>query len=412
MERLMSIGSSSRDGIGSKLINFGVNAGYTFGTVSEIIAEEVAMIGITAGLAATGVGIPGAVATGTAAAARSAYNVGRLGKAFKGLSDAFRAAKKIENARSIFNTAKGVGKAADYLLPFQNTRQLLTKAGRAGAKFDTLDDMAKVSKGFGSFYKDLVQINAVTSEAKLEGGFAQNDVVNRLYEDFRKQNGRDPNDTEAKAIYNQGKEAGYLSAQMNSVGIYVSNKILLDRLFKGVPGMGKLDDVARRKVKGTPVYTGNWAKKDGTWEIVSGVKKFGKAGYYKQTFNPKNLAKGGLGYLSANLMEGTQELYQEAVSKGVTDYYVETFNQPSRAGSAEFYTKMKGGLASQFSEQGLDTFLSGFFMAGPVSAVQSAFFKGVDYARIGQLKLKDKQFKADPKNAGKPSPYESQLNQE
>ena len=412
MERIMSVGSSSRDGIGAKLINFGVNAGYTLGTVGEIIAEEALLWGVTAGLTASGVGIPAAAGTGAVATARTAYNITRLSKAFKGLSDTFRAAKKIETARDIFNSAKGIGKAADYLLPFQNTRELLTKAGRAGAKWDTLDNMAKVSKGFGSFYKDLVQINAVTSEAKLEGGFAQNDVVNRLYEDFRKQNGRDPNEGEASAIYNQAREAGYLSAQMNSVGIYVSNKILLDRLFKGIPGMGRLDDVARRKVKGNLVYTGNWAKKDGVWEAVSGVKKFGKSGYYKQTFNPKNLAKGSLGYLSANLMEGTQEVYQEAIAKGITDYYVETFNQPSRAGNAEFYAKMKGGLASQFSEQGLETFLSGFLMAGPVTAVQSAFYKGIDYARIGQLKLKDKQFKADPKNAGKPSPYEAQLNQE
>ncbi len=412
MERIMSVGSSSRDGIGAKLINFGVNTGYVLGTVSEIIAEEVALAAITAGLAASGVGAPAAVGTGAALVARTGYNAVRLGKAFKGLSDTFKIAKKIETARDIFNSAKGIGKVVDYMLPFQNTRQLLTKTGRAGAKWDTLEDMARVSKGFGAFYKDLVEINAVTSEAKLEGGFAQNEVVNKLYEQFRKDNGRDPNEQEASAIYNQAREAGYLSSQMNAVGIYVSNKILLNRLFKRIPGMNALDDVARRKVKGTPIYTGNWAKKDGTWEIVSGVKKFGKAGYYKQAFNPKNLAKGGLGYLSANLMEGTQEVYQEAIGKGITDYYIETYNQPSRVGNAEFYAKMKGGLASQFSDRGLETFLSGFLMAGPVTAAQSAFYKGVDYARIAQLKLKDKQFKADPKNAGKTSPFEAQLNQE
>ena len=404
MERLMSIGSSSREGFGAKVVNFGVNAGYTFGTVSEIIAEELALAGatvLTGGLAAPVLGV------------RTAMNFGRLGKAAKGLYDTFKLATKIDNARQIWNASKGLktlGKIGEAIMPFQNTVSTVRKGLKAG---DTIGDMAKSAKTFGAFYRDLREINAVTSEAKLEGGTTQNDVTNRIYAEFRTNKKRDPNEQEAQLIFNQAREAGYLSSQMNAAGIYVSNKIVLNRLLKGVPGMGVLDKVARRKAKGTILFDANWAKLGkNPYEVVKGMKKFGKAAYYKQTFNPKNLAKGGLGYLSANLMEGVQEVYQEAIAKGISDYYVNTYNQPSRASSAEFYTKMKEGFKSQYSAQGLETFFSGFLMAGPISGAQTALFKGFDYARLAKLKNQSKAFAADPKNEGKENPFDKQLKEE
>jgi hypothetical protein len=404
MERLMSIGSSSREGFGAKVVNFGVNAGYTFGTVSEIIAEELALAAatvLTGGLAAPAAGV------------RTAMNFGRVGKAAKGLYDTFKLATKIDNARQIWNASKGLktlGKIGEAVMPFQNTVSTVRKGLKAG---DTIGDMAKSAKTFGAFYRDLREINAVTSEAKLEGGTTQNDVTNRIYAEFRTKNKRDPNEQEAQLIFNQAREAGYLSSQMNAAGIYVSNKIVLNRLLKGIPGMGVLDKVARRKVKGTILFDANWAKLGkNPYEAVKGMKKFGKAAYYKQTFNPKNLAKGGLGYLSANLMEGVQEVYQESIAKGISDYYVNTYNQPSRASSAEFYTKMKEGFKSQYSAQGLETFFSGFLMAGPISGAQTALFKGFDYARLAKLKNQSKAFAADPKNEGKENPFDKQLKEE
>lgn len=403
MERLMSIGMSNREGFGAKVVNFGVNMGYTYGVVGEILAEEAAL---ALGTYLTGGGLGGV------AALRTGMNVGRIAKAFEG----FKAISTISKAREIWNSSKalqGVGKLASHLAPLENTRALFTTAGKATAKWGELTDMAKVSKSFGAFYRDLREINAVTSEARLEGGGIQSGVTNQLIADFKKDKGRDPNDQEAEAIFRQAHQAGVTGSLMNSAGIYLSNKVVLDRALKGIPGMEALGQGATRKIRGSFLLNKAWkaAGKD-PYELVKGVKQLGKAAFYKQTFNPKNLVKGGLGYMSANLMEGAQEVYQEAVANGLTDYYVSTYNDPSRAGSAEFRTKLLHGLKSQASEQGVETFLSGFLMAGPMSGMQSAFYGAVDMVKAKKLKKDAAAFAENPENAGKENPYQRELDKQ
>lgn len=396
MERLMSIGSSSREGFGAKVINFGVNAGYTYGVMSEILAEELALIGATA---LTGGG------AGGVAAVRTGVNIGRAFKALKMLT-------KVDDARQAWRLAKTAGSGLKNFLPLSQTTSLLTKTGRAAAKWDSLDNMAKVTKSFGAFYRDLREINAVTSEAKLEGGMVQNNVTNELMAQFRKDNGREPTLAEAQGIAGQASKAGYLASQTNMAGIYVSNKIVLDRALKGLPGLHNLERAATRS-KAAFIFNKNWKElaKD-PYSMVRGARKLITPGYYKQVFNPKNLGKGGLNYLSANLMEGTQEVYQEAVAKGITDYFVSTYNNPNLAGSGYFRTMMESGLKAQNSEQGLETFLSGFLMAGPISMTQSAFYKGYDAVRMKKLKNQAQKFSADPANAGKENPYQAQIDRE
>ena len=403
MERLMSIGMSNREGFGAKVVNFGVNMGYTYGVVGEILAEEAAL---ALGTYLTGGGLGGV------AALRTGMNVGRIAKAFEG----FKAISTISKARELWNSSKalqGVGKLASHLAPLENTRALFTTAGKATAKWGELTDMAKVSKSFGAFYRDLREINAVTSEARLEGGGIQSGVTNQLIADFKKDKGRDPNDQEAEAIFRQAHQAGVTGSLMNSAGIYLSNKVVLDRALKGIPGMEALGQGATRKIRGSFLLNKAWkaAGKD-PYELVKGVKQLGKAAFYKQTFNPKNLVKGGLGYMSANLMEGAQEVYQEAVANGLTDYYVSTYNDPSRAGSAEFRTKLLHGLKSQASEQGVETFLSGFLMAGPMSGMQSAFYGAVDMVKAKKLKKDAAAFAENPENAGKENPYQRELDKQ
>ena len=400
MERLMSIGSSSREGFGAKAINFGVNAGYTYGVMSEILAEEVALF-----FAGTLGAIPSGGAATVAAAARTGTNIGRAWKALRLLT-------KVDDARQAWRVAKTVASGAREFLPLSQTTALLTKTGKAAAKWDSLDNMAKASKAFGTFYRDLREINAVTSEAKMEGGTAKNNVANTLMAQFRKDNGREPTLAEAQGIAAQANKAGYLASQTNMAGIYVSNKIVLDRALKGIPGLKSLEKAAG-KSKATFIFNKDW-KKLGVdpHSMLKGASKFTKRAYYKHVFNPKNLGKGGLNYLSANLMEGTQEVYQEAVGKGITDYFVNTYNNPNLAGSGYFRTMMESGLKSQASAQGLETFLSGFLMAGPMTMTQSAFYKGYDAVRMKKLKNQAQKFTADPANAGKENPYQTQIDRE
>jgi len=90
--------------------------------------------------------------------------------------------------------------------------------------------------------------------------------------------------------------------------------------------------------------------------MVRGAKKLVTPGYYKQVFNPKNLGKGGFNYLSANLMEGTQEVYQEATAEAMKNYYLNTYASPERAGSAFFMSSIGDGFESMASGKGAEVY--------------------------------------------------------
>jgi hypothetical protein len=402
MERRMSIASSSRDTFGGKAVNFLSNVPYTLGVIGEIYAEEAALM-----LASRIPGMQGL------AAAKTGQNILRGGLAFERLFNTFRAGNKIDNAKQAWDASKTLGNFAKNWLPFQNTADLFRDSGRAAANMDKLTDLAAGYKTFGAFYRDLREINLVTAEAKLEGGFVQNDVANTLIGDFRKKNGRDPNDMESEAIYAQARKAGYTAGFLNTGGIYISNKVVLERALKGLPFIDEVEHLAGKGIKnGKLVKNLDW-KTSGKnpWEVISGVGSGVKAlgnKYYRQQL-VKNAPKNGMRFLSANVMEGIQEMYQEGTAKGVSDYYTQTYLNPSKVGKAQVLSSLQTGVKSQLSGEGLEVFLSGFLMAGPIQAVQSSVHGVYNMGQLARLKMQDKAFKADPANAGKTSPYEKYL---
>ena len=396
MERYMNIASSTREGFGAKALNFGSNTAYTVGIIGTIVAEEFAL----AGAAATGVGAP-------AAAAKTGSNILKLGKALGRLSDIFSINKDLSKAKQIWDTT---GKVSRAILPFQNTADLFRTAQRAEMGWDKMTDFAKGFKSFGAFYRDLREINLVTSEAKLEGGFVQNDVAKELTAQFRRENGRDPEGDEIKRIYDQARKAGFTTSYANMAGIYASNKVVLDRLLKGIPGAGALEHSASKSVRGSIVKNTDWLKTGkNPYEVLYGLKKFGNKEWLKQGI--KNAPKSGLRFMTANLMEGTQELYQEATAEAMKKYYVDTYNDPSKVHPAFMSEAINHGLKSQLSSQGLETFLSGFLMAGPIQIAGLALTKSGQYANMLNLKRQEKAFANDPKNAGKENPYTKKLNE-
>ena len=396
MERYMNIGSSSREGFGAKALNFGVNSAYTVGIIGSILTEEAVLFAASR--------IPGMQGL---AAAGTAKNMLTLGKAFNRLYDVFKAGSEINQAKKVWN---GVGKVSRAVLPFQNTADLFRTAQRAEMGWDKMNDFAKAYKSFGSFYRDLREINLVTSEAKLEGGFVQNDVANELIKQFREKENRDPNDKESADIYDQALKAGFKTSYANIAGIYASNKVVLNKLLKGIPGAASLEHAASKSVRGTIVKNSNWLKTGkNPYEVVYGLKKFGNAEWLKQA--TKALPLSGARYMTANIMEGTQEVYQEAVAEAMKKYYIDTFNDPSRAHQGFMMEALNHGLKSQFSDQGLEVFLSGFLMAGPIQIAGLSMTKAGQYTNMLNLKRQEKAFANDPNNAGKDNPYTKKLNE-
>ena len=388
MNRRMAIASSSRGGVGGFLTNQMANSAYSIGVMSEVILEELAL---AAGTAATeGLALPAALArTGQnlnklfklgdfATDAAKLANAGQTVQQAASTGTAINAVSDISSARKFWNGLKSNTTAvASFLNPLNNTTDAV-KAFKSSEKgFAKITDFAANSGTFGAFFREAQQLNAALAESRLEGGFVQNDTLNNLLAEHYKTNAAPPTDKEAQAIVDQAKAAGISTTYLNAPAILYSNKIVFDKLFGGYRGFKEgpnpLGTMVRNygAKKGEKAFHGFFdrgsVKEWGTLFKSGGIARQ----YVKNGFRPSNIARNGLRYLSANLTEGFQEVYQEGVSKAMTDYYTDTFGGVERAGTAEFMNALGKGMASQFSGQGVETFLSGFLMGGLVQGPQT-----------------------------------------
>jgi hypothetical protein len=377
MEKAMSIANSSRGGTGAFFTNLVGNFAYTAGILTEILLEEVALMGVSF---ATGGGASGF------AAAKTGQNVFRLGneiskvldyvKGVKSLKQTVHTLRDVSTARNFFAGAKafgaGAGRAAlDFFNPLEQTTDYIRGFNQL-KHVDKLSDAAMLRKGFGAFYRDMRMINAAFDEAKLEGGFVQKDQFDKLMHEYYQQNGRIP-DAEsdaAKEIYQNAKTAGDKTTLANIPAILYSNKLVLDKALKGF-------NFTRLQTAGKIILKNNDWKKLGTDAYKAYERGLGlltKRAFYKQA----GLAGTGglLRYGAANYIEGVQELYQEGVSVAIKDYYSSIYKNPQLAGNKEIMLKAFGaGVESQMSAQGLDVFLSGLLMGGLSQVTQKVVFE-------------------------------------
>lgn len=415
-EDAVRIGSSSRGGFGAGLNNFVLNSGYTFGIIGSIAVEELAMWGGTALLAATGVGAPAAAATGTASAARTAYNMKKLGTALRSIGQAFDVGKAFNATRAMVQGLKSVDKARDFWTTVKTGdnalgKILLPETMRAFKDLNTtkkaaenLTNMVKVSKTFGGLYRDARSLNFALSEGRLEGGMVYKEQLSKEYliqlNKNREQGLGDLTPDQMAAVNERAREAAYTTTWFNAPAIYLSNQLLLGNAFggykrslaqmarEGIEGAGAKiikSKSAVKTVKETLKGTSKQASKQLEKDLYEKVEKSFLNWKYLQKSFQKDGVKGlsravgssALRYTVANISEGLQEVYQEAVSAGVKDYYTALAFDPMAGGYDLFASSTKQGLSEQMSGQGFETFLSGFFMGGLVGGPQKAIFQGI-----------------------------------
>jgi hypothetical protein len=385
MERKMSTMTSSRGGFGGGVINFGANTAYSMGLVSEFMAETAAMAALTA--VTFGEAAP---ITGTIEAAHAANLATKLGQASKMMSKTYKtltALKDLNTAKNFWksvNAGEVLGKAVNFINPLENTVAYIKDTQKALKSGQQVYDLAKVSKGFGSFIKDVRQAQMVMSEANLEGGTVQNEMIKQLTDDFYSKNGRMPNQSEASDIYKTAGIAGNKTIAWNMPALFLSNKIVFENAFKGFKPMNVLAAEASEGLAGKLVFNKAWkAAGVNPWTVVkegwqANLKSLTKA----STWMPKNLAKNVLmksvNYTSKNLTEALQEQYQEAVSATMNQYYKSIYEDPSKAGSDEMGSIFSDNLSKQFTTtQGWETFASGFFMGGVLQGPQKLVFEKI-----------------------------------
>lgn len=381
MNKLMSIASSTRGGVGGFLTNQFANSAYTFGVLGEFAAEEIAL---ALGVAATeGLGAAPAIAKtganlfklgkriaqgfGMADKAADAIRASKTVDQMAGVTTAVNSVREVSNARKFWN---GIG---GFLNPLSQTFSTYKNIKNGVSGFDKLTDFAKGSKMFSAFYRDLALMNATMAESRLEGGMVQNDVMTKSLEEWYKNNDKPPEGEDLKNIQENAIKSGFETTMFNLPAIFFSNKIVFDKALNGfVPfrngGLGTLVENFGKKAG---------KKYEGFVDLGNVRNWFGKKHrkHIVNQFRPKNLAKNGVRFFAANVTEGAQEVYQEAVAEGVKNYYINKYVDPSRAGSAYYWSQLKDGFDSQISVKGFETFLSGFLMGGIVQGPQALMFQ-------------------------------------
>ena len=406
-EDAVRMGSSTKDGFGAGFNNFLLNSGYTFGIIGSIAVEELAMWGATAlaTVATAPAGGVGGVVVGAGAVARTATNAAKLAKLGRRIADSFSLGKMAAGTRAIMANLKNVERARNFrsaaktggnilgrmLIPeTMSTFKNLKSAQKAG---ENLTWMARSSKKFGGFYRDARSMNFALSEGRMEGGSVYKDQLYTNYaikaEENRKNGLGDITPEQMRDISQQAAEAGFATTSWNVPLIYLSNQLLLGNAFGGFKR--SLSQIARDNIEGVGKRI---LKTKATLEGAKGAKKVARDVFEKvddSFMNWKYLrakvkaggAKGGavmaagagLRFFADNVAEGAQEIYQEAVSAGIKDYYTALFKDPANSNVQQMKASALSGLGEQWSSQGLETFMSGFFMGGVVSGPQKLVFQ-------------------------------------
>ena len=410
-EDAMAVGNSSRGGALAFTNNLLLNSGYTFGIIGSIAVEELILAGATY---LTGGGTSGVLGV------RSAMNAGRLIKNAKNffniskMQTSTRALlnqlKNYDAAKSFWQAAKSGGKVVGNILTPQ-TYSALKNFKTAKNATQNANNLAKAKAGFGGFYRDFRSVNLALAESKLEGGMVYNELVREGVAIQKKKTGNVTPEQMA-LIQNQAGEGAFYTTMTNAPLIFLSNQIVLGNAMGGFNrSLGKVFNDTFKKGLNGRLFKGKGVKDAATGKIKdvfedagSGIKGWWtkvKAGGVKGNTGMAIAATAR--YFAANVAEGLQEIGQEAIAVGTKGYYTTVMEDPL-AGGVELQNDMiLSGMGSQFSGQGVETFLSGFLMGGIVQGPQKLVFQGMPalYNRISDPKAykeyqeQKKQYVAD-----------------
>jgi len=375
VERSSAIGMDTRGGFGAWTNNTMMNFGFTYGILAEIAAEELALFGLS-----FVPGMQGLAAGRTASNVRRLMmNLGPVGRAVNVTADFVKNAREIENMRGIWGAVKA-SKIPRIVTP--NLFDAAKDIYKGVRKGEALYSLANGSKAFGAFYRDTREIAAALSESKLEAGLVENNIKNKLTDQFYAENGRMPDFDEATRINSHAEMAGKETFLWNMPVIYMSNKLVFDKAFRGFTPSRVLRSEISKGLPGKLVFNDMWRKTGGDpLKLVSKTLTERAQMLFKpRMWKPKNLIKdlaaGMFVYSKANMAEGFQELYQESVAPTMERYYTDKYNNQHVWG-----TKSQWGIFKEESEklitskQGLEIFASGFVMGGMIQVPQKMIFQ-------------------------------------
>ncbi len=383
------IGMSSRGGVFGFTNNLILNSSYTVGIITNIVLEDIALNWVTGG------------ATSGMTAVKLGNKLDNLGKGLmsfgKGLTklpkaftvgkyantsqNVLRRLTDIDVAKGFYNSVKsGVKFGAEIFTP--NT---LAGLRQSRAALNTADGAVNIAKGssiFFDMYKDFRELNFAMSESKLEGGIVYQEQFSTALAEIMKREGVNaPTQTMMDEARENAVKASRYTTMLNAPFIYLSNKVVLGKAFKGFNSRfvretfeEGADLLGKRVIRKSAKKAGQEVFEDVGEGMFSGFKRMRALGAKGTS---RQFAQGALRYFAANVTEGAQELYQEAVTAGTQDYYTTLAKDPSIPSRVAFNGALSTAVSSQLSAQGFETFLSGFLMGGLVQGPQNFVFSTI-----------------------------------
>lgn len=378
----------TRKGVMPFINNLKIDFGMTAGIIGEIATEEAAIwVGSTL-LAPETLG-----ASWAAAIAATARNISRAKKVFSATewtaklastAKKYNAFTELSALRKVYNLTV---KPLEYLGK-GTLKVLIPQTATFGAdvyknfkKGNKLYALANISHGFGAFYRDSRAIAAGRAESKMEASNVYTDVIQNRLDAIRKE-GREPTENEYKDMYTAAGAGAVETFNYNLPALILSNHIVLPKAMRGWKGMKALGLEAEQQYVKHLAAEKSWWKAVGKtpWSVVKDktVVQNLKSLTKLETWKPKNILRTGLKsigkFASQGITEGLQENYQEIVSGTMKDYYSSIHNSPVKAGYNDKLGLWGDNYRKQFSEQGLKTFASGFFMGGLAYMPQHVLF--------------------------------------
>ncbi len=341
-------------------------SGYAVGAIAEIAAEEAALSALTA------VTFGAASEIQAARTAKLAMNIGKIARRTEELVDA---TQKASTLRKIWS---GMARAGEFVgknvLPLGNTIDFAQDLNRLRRVDDIAMGGAKAlarttARGFGSFYRDVRELNLAISEAKAEAAGTFSELQTKMEDRFRNDNGREPDEMEKASIKDEALRAAQTNGALNSYLILVSNKIAFGSMLKGFGPLRTLldDDIA----KGLIMLGEKDAAKVG--------KKFIEAADNRWLAFKHTMLKNPVKYAEANFAEALQENAQDLSNQAVQDWYM---NKEKGHELESAFNSFQKAAADQFSVQGAKTFISGF-LTGSILGAGSKIFESA--GKIGQF---------------------------
>tara|TARA_R110000772_G_scaffold33721_2_gene82028 strand:+ start:13425 stop:27824 length:14400 start_codon:yes stop_codon:yes gene_type:complete len=395
MEDGMRIGGSTTGNLGGFLGNTALNWGYSAGIIYQIAVEEVIGAGVAA-LASVPSG-GGSLAAYGALTLKNLATLTRLPKTimngFKASANLFKNFNNIRYSKDFWDIARTGGNFTAKLIS-PEMAHTIKNWKTTGNTFQNAYNIGKNTEVFGAFYRDMRMYNAALAESKMEAGLVYNTVLENgmRYSNFRN-NGNGISPEEMTKIQTAASQASWKTLAPNFALIAASNRVVFKNVFGSWAkklNQGTATTLARVLRNGPTSYIkkSKWLLKSIPQEIKAGFKVASWKGAAKTT--------GGvmLRYGSSGMVEGLQEVSQEAISAATGGYYSAILRDPTAGGKLSMSGFYGAAGDEIFTKQGLETFASGFLIGGMMGPYQQILFEGIPaiYSTVRSKVANSKKF--------------------